>query len=78
MSLKIPLKTTLVMTSKIYVGDDSKIERVIEVRILDLRKRKGVKQKSFSISVPVGTKDNEYPSSEELKKELQKAIKEMK
>lgn len=71
------LDMSLRMTSKLYTDEDLKVERVIEVRILDLRKRKGVKQKSFSISVSTGTKDSEYPTAEQLKDGLQKAVKKL-
>lgn len=68
---------SLEMTSRLYTDEDLKVERVFEIRILDLRKRKGIKQKSFSISVPQGTKDGGYVSAEKLKEELQKSVRKL-
>ena len=69
------LMMTLTMTSPLYTDDDLNFERVIEVRIVDSRQRKGIKQKSFSVYVPKGTKDKDYPDTEKFKTELQKAVK---
>ena len=52
---------------KLYTEKDLDFERVFEVKILDLRSRKGIKQRSFSILVKKGTKDEDYPSAEELR-----------
>lgn len=78
---------TLVMTSlmtfkmtqktKLYTDKELSFERVFEIRIVDLRKRQGIKQKSFSISIKKGTKDNEYIETEKLKDMLEKAINEV-
>ena len=65
---------TLLMSSKLYTEEELNFERVFEVRIIDLRKRGGVKQKSFSVSVKKGTRDSEYPSADELKKIFRKAL----
>ena len=65
---------TLAMSSKLYTDEDLNFERVFEIRIIDLRKRGGVKQKSFSISVRKGTPDREYPTAEELKKSFRKTL----
>lgn len=65
---------TFLMTSKLYTDEDLNFERVFEVRIIDLRKRGGVKQKSFSISAKKGIKNNEYPTAEELKKIFRKVL----
>ena len=66
---------TLRMSSRpLYTDEDLNFERVFEVRIIDLRKRCGVKQKSFSISVRKGTKDKDYLSADELKKILKKSL----
>lgn len=61
------------MSSRLYVD----LERVIEIRIRDLRERKGIKQKSFSIEVDEITKDNQYPAVESLISEFKKAIKKL-
>ena len=68
---------TSLMTSELYTDDDLNFERVIEVKILDIRKRKGVKQKSFSMYVHKGTNDRDYLSAEEIKNKLQKAVKKL-
>jgi hypothetical protein len=60
--------------SALYI-DEEEFERVFEIRVRDLRERKGVKQKSFSISVKKGTKDSDYPDVEELKDKIKKMIK---
>lgn len=72
--ISMSFNMTLIMTSKLYTDEDLDFERVFEIRVIDLRKRKGVKQKSFSVLVKKGTKDDEYSSAEDVKKELQKAI----
>ena len=49
-------------------------ERVLEVRVLDVRERKSVKQRSFSVFVKTGAKDDEYPSCEEFTELLKNAV----
>ena len=66
---------TFKMSSKLYTDEDLEVDRVFEIKIGDLRARKGIKQKSFSIFVKKGTKDNEYIETERLKDKLQKAVK---
>jgi hypothetical protein len=61
---------------RLRVDEESEFERVFEVRIRDLRERKGVKQKSFSISVKKGTDDAEYLGIEELKEKIKRLLKE--
>ena len=60
--------------SNFYI-DEEEFERVFEIRIRDLRERKGVKQKSFSVSVKKGTKDSDYADADRIKEILQAAIK---
>ena len=66
---------TFKMSSKLYTDEDLEVDRVFEIKIRDLRARKEIKQKSFSIFVKKGTKDNEYSETERLKDKLQKAVK---
>jgi|APSaa5957512622_1039677.scaffolds.fasta_scaffold89260_2 hypothetical protein len=63
--------------SDLYI-DEEDFERVFEIRIRDLRERKGVKQKSFSISVKKGVNDGDYIDVDNLKKQIQKAVKDVK
>jgi hypothetical protein len=64
------------MTSKGKLFTESEIgfERVIEVRIRDLRERGGNKQRSFSLSVRKGTKNDEYGSLDDIKNIIENAI----
>lgn len=61
------------MSSKLYTEDEIGFERVIEIRVRDLKTNK---QKSFSLSVKKESKD--YYSIEKLKKVLEEAIKKLK
>ena len=64
------LLMTLIMSSKLYTEDEIGFERVIEVRIIDLKKKK---QKSFSLSIKKSSKD--YLQIEKVKTILEKAVK---
>ena len=68
---------TLKMTSKaqLFTDEDLDVERVVEVKVLDSRRRNGITQKSFSIYVKKGTKDIDYPATEEMRDFLQKVAK---
>ena len=67
------LDMSLEMTSKLYTDDEIGFERVIEIRIRDL---KTSKQKSFSLS---SKKNKEgYPNIEKIKKFLENEIKKLK
>jgi len=59
---------------KLYTDEEIGYERVFEIKILDFRQRQGVKQRSFSLSVKRGTKDNEYDTTDELRKFLKKSL----
>jgi len=61
------------MSSKLYTEEEIEFERVIEVRIRDLKKGK---QKSFSLSTKKDAKD--YLSIEEIKNFLEKELKKIK
>lgn len=63
---------SLIMTSKLYTDDEIGFERVIEVRIRDL---KTGKQKSFSLS---SKKNQDYSSIEKIKSFLEKEVKKLK
>ena len=67
------------MTSKakLYTDKDLDLERVLEIRVVDLRGRNKEKQKSFSILVKRETKNNEYPTAEEMRNFLEIKAKEM-
>lgn len=65
------LQMSSIMSSKLYTEEEIGFERVIEIRIRDLKKNK---QKSFSLSAKKGVKD--YISIEKLKSFLEKTIKE--
>lgn len=67
------LLMTLKMSSKLYTEEELGFDRVIEIRIRDLKKNK---QKSFSLSAKNGTTD--YISIEKLKIYLEKSIKDIK
>ena len=66
------LKMSLKMTSKLYTDEEIGFERVIEVRIRDL---KTGKQKSFSLS---SKKKQDYPNIEKVKKFMEKEVKNLK
>jgi hypothetical protein len=70
---------TLKMTSKakLITDEDLDVDRIFEVKIIDQRGRNNIKQKSFSIYAKKGTKDSEYPATEEIKNFLQKQVKEL-
>jgi len=79
MSLEMTLLMTLKMTqkSKLYTDKDLNFERVFEIKVVDLRARNGIKQRSFSILVEKGTKNNEYPPTQELRDFLEEKTKEI-
>ena len=52
---------------KSYTEKDLNYERRVEVRVVDIEGRNGIKQKSFSVLVDKGLKNNEYPTTEEFK-----------
>jgi hypothetical protein len=64
------LEMSLEMTSKLYTDEEVGFERVIEVRIRDL---KTGKQKSFSLSSKKNAKD--YHNIEKIKNFLEKEVK---
>lgn len=66
------LKMSLKMASKLYTDEEIGFERVIEVRIRDL---KTGKQKSFSLS---SKKKQDYPNIEKVKKFMEKEVKNLK
>jgi len=66
------LRMSLKMSSKLYTDEEIGFERVIEVRIRDL---KTGKQKSFSLS---SKKRQDYPNIEKVKKFLEKEVKNLK
>lgn len=66
-------KMSLKMTSKLYTDEEVGFERVIEVRIRDL---KTGKQKSFSLSAKRNTKG--YPPIEKVKNFLEGEVKRLK
>jgi hypothetical protein len=57
------------MTSKLYTDEEIGFERVIEIRIRDLKTNK---QKSFSLSSKSNNKD--YPNIEKVKNFLEKEL----
>jgi len=59
---------------KLFTDKDLNLGRVFEVKILDLRARNGVKQKSFSVLVNKGLKDDEYPTAKELRDLLESKV----
>jgi len=63
---------SLKMSSKLYTDEEIWFERVIEIRIRDL---KTGKQKSFSLS---SKKKQDYPNIEKVKKFLEKEVKNLK
>ena len=65
-------KMSLIMTSKLYTDEEIGFERVIEVRIRDL---KTGKQKSFSLS---SKKNKNYHSIDKVKKFLEGEVKKLK
>ncbi len=79
MSLVMTSLMTFKMTSKtkLYTDKDFDVERVFEIKIVDKRARNEVKQKSFSVMVKKGTKDNEYPKTEKVRDFLDEKIREM-
>ena len=70
---------TFKMTQKVKLltEKDFDVDKVFEVRVIDFRERGGIKQKSFSVLVKKGTKNNEYPTTEEVKDFLENKIKEV-
>lgn len=79
MSLVMTSVMTLKMTqkAKLLTEKDFNVEKIFEIKVFDWRARKGVKQKSFSVMVKKGTKDNEYPTTEKVKDFLEEKIKEL-
>ena len=65
-------KMSLTMTSKLYTEDEIGFERVVEVRIRDL---KTGKQRSFSLSAK---KNQDYHKIDKVKNFLEKEIKNLK
>ena len=63
--------------TKLYTDKELDFERVFEIRIRDLRERKGIKQKSFGVSVKKDTKDDDYMDIKKLKQVIEKAISEV-
>ena len=59
---------------RLLTEKDLKFERVFEIKVLDLRGRNNIKQRSFSVLVPEGTKDNEYISTEKMKNFIEKKV----
>jgi len=59
---------------KLYTEKDLNYERIFEVRVVDIRGRNGIKQKSFSVLVDKGLKNNEYPTTEEFKQFLENKV----
>lgn len=62
------------MKEKLLKEEDISVERVFEVRVIDIRKRNGIKQRSFSLYVKKNIKDTDYDSLEKLIKKLKEAI----
>jgi len=79
MTLAMTSLMTLKMTSKtkLLTDEDLDVEKIFEIKILDSRGRKGVKQKSFSIYIKKGIKDNEYPTAMKMRDFLRKKAKEI-
>jgi|GEM_PF-6920392 len=75
MTLLMTSLVTSKMTSKLYTESEISKDRVFEVKILDLRKRKDIKQKSFSLYVDKGVSDDNYISADDLKARLEALIK---
>ena len=69
------LQMSLQMSSKLYTEEEIGFERVIEIRIVDLKARDG-KQRSFSLSAKKGAKD--YPSLDRLKQIFEGAMRKVK
>ena len=63
--------------AKLYTDKDLSFERVFEVMIRDVRERNGIKKRSFSILVQKGTKDNEYPTTEQMRDFLERRAKDI-
>lgn len=63
------------MTSNLITESDIRLERVFEIRIRDLRERKGQKQASFSLYVKNDVKDNDYIGLTALKDMLESSFK---
>ena len=75
MSFKMILKMTSKNNKiKLYTEKDLNYERIFEVRVVDIRGRSGIKQKSFSVLVDKGLKNNEYPTTEEFKQFLENKV----
>ena len=62
------------MKEKLLKEEDIGVERVFEIRVLDIRKRNGTKQKSFSLYIKKGTRDNDYDNAEEIINKLKRCI----
>jgi hypothetical protein len=62
------------MKEKLLKEEDIGVERVFEIRVLDIRKRNGTKQKSFSLYTKKDTRDDDYDSAEEIINKLKEAI----
>ena len=62
------------MKEKLLKEEDIGVERVFEVRVIDIRKRDGIKQKSFSLYIKKGTKDSDYETTEEVVNKLKKGV----
>lgn len=67
------LGMTSKMSSKLYTDEEIGFERVMEIRIRDLRTNK---QKSFSLSSKKNVKD--YADIEKVKKFLEREVKKLK
>ena len=62
------------MKEKLLKEEDIGVERVLEVRVVDIRKRNGIKQKSFSLYIKKGRNDDDYETAEELINKLKRCI----
>jgi hypothetical protein len=62
------------MKEKLLKEEDIGVERVFEIRVIDIRKRNGTKQKSFSLYVKKGANNNSYDVIEEIINKLKRCI----
>lgn len=62
------------MKEKLLKEEDIGVERVFEIRVIDIRKRNDTKQKSFSLYVKKSANDADYDALEDVIKKLKEAI----
>ena len=61
---------------KLFTEKDFDVEKAFEIKVIDWKARNNIKQKSFSVLIKKGTKNNEYPTTEEVRDFLDEKIRE--